>query len=117
MSSLKWVPAATPSSLATARADGVLTFRLRIRACFAARNTRHGAGRPGRRGAAERGSGRVRAGNLPRLRAPRAGAALAAPLRKRIPPLCPALVQLTNDRCNLVRRRQPRRRCPQRGAG
>ena len=40
MSSLKWVPAATPSSLATARADGVLTFRLRIRACFAARNTR-----------------------------------------------------------------------------
>ena len=40
MSSLKLVPAATPSSLATARADGVLTFRLRIRACFAARNTR-----------------------------------------------------------------------------
>ena len=40
MSSLKWVPAVTPSSLATARADGVLTFRLRIRACFAARNTR-----------------------------------------------------------------------------
>ena len=40
MSSLKWVPAATPSPPATARADGVLTFRLRIRACFAARNTR-----------------------------------------------------------------------------
>ena len=31
MSSLKWVPAATPSSLATVRADGALTFRLRIR--------------------------------------------------------------------------------------
>ena len=77
----------------------------------------HRARRPGRRGAAERGSGKVRAGNLPRLRAPRAGAALAAPLRKRIPPLCPALVQLTNDRGNLVRRRQPRRKCPQRGAG
>ena len=93
------------------------TFRLRIRACFAARNTRHRAGRPGRRGAAGRGSGKVRAKNLPHLRTPRAGVAPAAPLRKRIPPLCPALVQLTNDRCNLVRRRQPRRRCLQRGAG
>ena len=77
----------------------------------------HRAGRPGRRGAAGRESGKVRAGNLPRLRTPRAGVAPAAPLRKRIPPLCPALVQLTNDRCNLVRRRQPRRRCLQRGAG
>ena len=74
----------------------------------------HRAGRRGRRGAAGRESGKVRAGNLPRLRAPRAGAALAAPLRKRIPPLCPALVQLTNDRCNPVRRLQPRRRCLQR---
>ena len=83
-----------------------------IRACRARR--------PGRRGAAERGSGKARAGNLPRLRTPRAGVALVAPLRTRIPPLCPALVQLTNDRCNPVRRRQPRRRCLQRvaaGAG
>ena len=80
-----------------------------IRACRARR--------PGRRGAAERGSGKARAGNLPRLPTPRAGVALVAPLRTRIPPLCPALVQLTNDRCNPVRRRQPRRRCPQRVAG
>ncbi len=117
MPSLKWVPAATPSPPATARADGALTFRPRIRACSQPEIRACRARRPGRRGAAERGSGKARAGNLPRLRTPRAGVALVAPLRTRIPPLCPALVQLTHDRLNPVRRRQPRRRCLQRGAG
>jgi hypothetical protein len=111
------VAAATPRPLWAARADGAPAFRLRIRACFAARNTAYRARRPGRRGAAGRASGRDRAGGLPRSHIPWAGVAPVAPLRTRIPPLCPAVVQLTNDRCNPVRRWQPRRRCPQRVAG
>ena len=39
MSSPKHVPAATPSSLATGRADGALTFRLRMRGRVSTRNT------------------------------------------------------------------------------
>ena len=84
--------AVTPRPLWAARADGAPTFRLRIRACFAARNTAYRARRPGRRGAAGRASGRDRAGGLPRSHIPWAGVAPVAPLRTRIPPLCPAVV-------------------------
>ena len=54
----------------------------------------HRAGRPGRRGAAGRESGKVRAGNLPRLRTPRAGScarrASAQAHSTTVPRPCPA---------------------------
>ena len=114
MSSLKWVPAATPSSLATARADGVLTFRLRIRACFAARNTRPSGRAPG--AAWSRGA-RIWEGPRGEPAAPphpagrrcaRRASAQAHPAA--MPRPCPADQRPLQS----VRRLQPRRRCLQR---
>ena len=114
---LRWVVAATPRPLRASRAGGATTCRHRIRGVFRGRNMRSSCSAP--RPARSRGAGI--------WEAPRGG--LAAPTRlaarrcarcsgrKRIPSLTPALLQLPNDRCNPVRRWQPRRRCPQRGAG
>ena len=81
MSSPKHVPAATPSSLATVRADGALTFRLRIRSASARGNTwpeapsAPGAGEP-RRAALEGFAPSVRRAHAPCAEA-------APPLRSR----------------------------------